>query len=187
MSNKTLKHMTVTEFAEHQGVSQERISKLKKDGRLVLEVVNGKEMICVDESDQKIMETASLGHSLAQGSSKSALTLFAGGTNAERLLNATVHQKEYQALQQEMQFKKECGELVEVERVRLAVGGIASERRQSLERLPDRLSDQLANISDSTAIHKLLSTEFDLMMLDLVARLKQLNSVINMGVADATD
>lgn len=171
------KHLTITQYAEHQGVSQERISKLKKDGRLVMEEVNGKLMVNVEASDLKIMQTAGQGQSLVQGTSKSSLALFSGSTNAERLINATVHEKEYKALQQEMIFKKECGELVEVERVRLAFGAIGAELRQALERLPDRLADQVATMSDATEIHKVLSVEFDQMLLDLVARLNNFRGV----------
>jgi phage terminase Nu1 subunit (DNA packaging protein) len=173
----TDKYLTITQYAEHQGVSQERISKLKKDGRLVMEVVNGKSLVNVEASDVKIMETAGQSQSLVQGTSKSSLALFSGGTNAERLINATVHEKEYKALQQEMMFKKECGELVEVERVKLAFGAIGAELRQALERLPDRLADQLATMSNATEIHKVLSVEFDQMLLDLVARLNKFRGV----------
>jgi terminase small subunit / prophage DNA-packing protein len=66
------------------------------------------------------------------------------------------------------------GELVNADAVRRAVTTLAATVRAGFERVPDKLSERLAVLSDPTACHALLAVEIDQVLADLAAGARQL-------------
>lgn len=169
--------VSFTEFAKQQGISQAMVSKLFKAGRLVTVVKEGRKKPLIDSvaSEKLIASTtdfarAENGANAKPGVKSKAVEKFIDASDLDgEIKRSRAHEAEYRALQTELDFKKESGELVDAQLVKVAVASIAVELRQGLERMPDRLADKLCLMVDPLEVHKFLAVQFDELMKDVSA------------------
>lgn len=93
-----------------------------------------------------------------------------------RFNNARAEKAEYQAMLAKLEVEEKYRTVVSVESVRQQGSELGSILLNALTNLPDRLSDELATLDDSREIHKLLTTELNLMIIDIRQKLGTLNS-----------
>lgn len=185
--------MTFSQFAEHIDVSPAFVTKLKDQGRLVLIEKPGrkKPMVNVEASVrlyQNTMDMAKAGNGRSQKNGRGSLPA-SSAINDEQLLaevkQSQAHEMKFKALQTELKYLKEAGELVEADLVKLTVTNIFTDVRLGLERLPDRIADKLSTMEDPLSIHEFLTKELDAAMLDISEALKH-NTIIDMEADDVT-
>lgn len=160
-------------FARLQQFSAPYVSKLAKQGRLVL-TENGQ--VLVAESIARIKQTADPAaqhvaerHALNKGQSTQTTAPIEykpaehknTGITADDFHIARARRETHEANMAELKEQKIRGELVEALAVKRAITGNAVATRQALERLPDRLSTMLAAETDPAKIHALLTQELD--------------------------
>lgn len=158
-------------FARLQQFSAPYVSKLAKQGRLVLDE-NGQ--VLVAESIARIKQTADPAaqhvaerHALNKGYQPAAPIEYKPtehkntGITADDFHLARARRETHEANMAELKEQKIRGELVEALAVKRAITGNAVATRQALERLPDRLSTMLAAETDPAKIHALLTQELD--------------------------
>lgn len=93
-----------------------------------------------------------------------------------RFNNARAEKAEYQAMLARLEVEEKYKTVVSVESVRQQGSELGSVLLNALTNLPDRLSDELATLDDSREIHKLLTTELNLMIIDIRQKLGTLDS-----------
>lgn len=93
-----------------------------------------------------------------------------------RFNNARAEKAEYQAMLAKLEVEEKYRTVVSVESVRQQGSELGSVLLNALTNLPDRLSDELATLDDSREIHKLLTTELNLMIIDIRQKLGNLDS-----------
>lgn len=156
-------------FARLQQFSAPYVSKLAKQGRLVL-TENGQ--VLVAESIARIKQTADPAaqhvaerHALNKGYQPAAAIEYKPAEHktitADDFHIARARRETHEANMAELKEQKIRGELVEALAVKRAITGNAVATRQALERLPDRLSTMLAAETDPAKIHALLTQELD--------------------------
>lgn len=69
----------------------------------------------------------------------------------------------------QLRLRVMAGELVEAERVRRAITTLAATARSGFERVPDKLAERLAVLTDAHECHALIATEIDQVLADLAA------------------
>lgn len=93
-----------------------------------------------------------------------------------RFNKARAAKAEYQAELARLEVEERYKTVVSAELVRHQGSELGSVLISALTNLPDRLSDELATLADSRDIHKLLTTEINLMILDIRKKLGALDS-----------
>lgn len=93
-----------------------------------------------------------------------------------RFNKARAAKAEYQAELARLEVEERYKKVVSAELVRHQGSELGSVLISALTNLPDRLSDELATLADSRDIHKLLTTEINLMILDIRKKLGALDS-----------
>lgn len=93
-----------------------------------------------------------------------------------RFNKARAAKAEYQAELARLEVEERYKKVVSAELVRHQGSELGSILISALTNLPDRLSDELATLADSRDIHKLLTTEINLMILDIRKKLGALDS-----------
>lgn len=166
--------LSLSGFAQLQGVRPSYITKLKGDGRLVL-TDDGK--VRVAESMERIKQTAggridvSARHAAARaaGGDEKPLAVPNEGTGektpqnakaqdgSERLVDAKLRKESAQADQEEMKAAQMRGELIPREAVDDAMKFIGGAVRAALDVFPDQTAPIVAPISDLAEIHETLT------------------------------
>jgi phage terminase Nu1 subunit (DNA packaging protein) len=156
--------MTQAAFARLIGVSSERVRQYREQGYFSLEA-DGK--IDVDKALVALGQNLDLDRASpdagifgASDGPKSYDDLEDDEISRQRVL-ADLRYKAGRAWREQMKAKHEAGQLVEreeAERVLFEAGRIT---RQNLSGIPDRLSAQLAGMTDASEIHALLKSEID--------------------------
>ena len=164
-----------SQFAALQGFSVGYVTKLKQQGRLVL-TREGK--VDVEASVRRIRDTEDPNRSEVRARWRaerpapvnSAVTSdIAPGADAEtsgdgsemNYQDARAMKERFLALQAQADYQRSVGELVSSSDVRLAALNLGTLLRTSLEGLPDRLSAELAALSEPEAIRARLVEEVE--------------------------
>lgn len=144
-------------------------------------------LVNVEASQRLIKQTTDLGRASngqnaksatgSTGSSVAVIKALSDEALAGEMKLAMLHKAQYDAKQTELDYRRDAGDLIDAEMVRLAVTGISTGLRQNLERLPDRLADKLCLMTDRLEVQKYISTELDLAMADMAEAIKN-NAVI---------
>lgn len=173
---------TLTEFAAYMGVSAPYVSKLKKQGRLVMVAVDGKDAVDFALSEKLIRNTtdpakADNGSNAKPGAgSRAVLDVGTGNKLDLTYKQARTHEAAFRAKLTELEFRERDGALVDAGKVRRAAVNIAAMARAAFEKIPDKLSERMAAESDAQQCHALLCAEIDLVLADLAAACKNLSA-----------
>lgn len=152
--------MTKAEFAKHRGVSKPYITKLAKNGVLVMRggkvdvratdlVLDDRPVDDVDASPAQVApatpQPRPAGESLAQAGAS-----FGQARTIEMVFRAKLRRLEFETKQ---------GRLIEAEAVRKTIIDAARALRDGILGLPDRLATVLAAETDAKKVHVTLKTE----------------------------
>lgn len=167
-----VKELSQTEYAAARGVSPAYVTKLKRQGRLVL--TPGRK-VNVEATDRLIESTRDparggdrrpgAGDGLGDGASAretAAPGANADGSRAGRESNsgynvAATRERVAKARLAELELAEKTGQLVRKEEVAAAIFGLSRQAMESLDAMADRLASQLAAESDVTRVHALLT------------------------------
>lgn len=155
--------MTQAEFARHLGRNKSYVTRLKQAGRLVM----AGRQVAVEASLEKIRGTASperdqVAARFAEPGDDQRVPLGPDGGSQPTGSDVTTYQtarakkEHYLALQAEADYRQNIGELLEADQVRFVAADAGARLRSMLERLPDRLADELAAIDDPQRVRALL-------------------------------
>lgn len=98
------------------------------------------------------------------------------GDAVVRFNNARAAKAEYQAMLAKLEVEERYKTVVSVESVHQQGSELGSVLVNALSNLPDRLSDELATLDDPRKIHELLTSELNLMIIDIREKLGALDS-----------
>ena len=190
MSDKRDKLVSASELSRQSGVTKQTISRKIKSRILqpVEYTASGRPLFDLDSS-LKILDEQ---QSFDDDKSNQQLLLNKGGrpksvvsddeqsnTNQHnddvtRFNRARADKAVYQAQLVQIEVEEKLRTVVSTESVRQQGAELGSVLINALTNLPDRLSDELATIDDSREIHKLLTSEINMMIIDIR---KQLGAV----------
>ena len=166
---------TLTEFAAHFGVSAPYVTKLKKQGRLVMVTVDGKELVDFALTEKLIRNTtdpakADNGANAKPGAGSRVVQDVGSGNRLDLTYKqARTHEAAFRAKLTELEFREREGMLVEADKVRRSAVSLAAMTRSAFEKIPDKLADRLAAEAEPAACHAMLVAEIDLVLADLAA------------------
>lgn len=195
MSDKKQNFVSASELSRHAGVTKQTISRKIKNKILlpVSHTDSGRPLFDLDSAlkiladlkpfdDEKSNQSLLLnrGGRPKQNNDDLPFSPNGGETNSEdatvRFNNARAARAEYQAMLAKLEVEEKYRTVVSVESVRQQGSELGSVLVNALTNLPDRLSDELATLDDSREIHKLLTTELNLMIIDIRQKLGNLDS-----------
>lgn len=185
---------TRSEFARIRGCSGPYVTKLGHQGRLVLDA-SGKlidvdaTIALLDRTDdparggdrtgKPLVATSASASSVqaeGQGVALPAVPAAAGGDSRQRQADgdsayksAATRERIAKARMAELELAEKAGTLVLKAEVDAAIFGLARQAMDALDAIPDRLSVQLAALTDAGAVHKLLSDELRHVMQEMAA------------------
>lgn len=190
MSDKNKPLVSASELSRHSGITKQTISRKIKN-KILLPVKytdSGRPLFELDSSLKILKEQ----QSFDDDKSNQQLLLNKGGRPKKtpddlqnfqnendavvRFNKARAAKAEYQAELARLEVEERYKTVVSAELVRHQGSELGSVLISALTNLPDRLSDELATLADSRDIHKLLTTEINLMILDIRKKLGALDS-----------
>lgn len=192
MSDKNKTLVSASELSRHSGITKQTISRKIKN-KILLPVKytdSGRPLFELDSSLKILKEQ----QSFDDDKSNQQLLLNKGGRPKKtpddlqnfqnenendavvRFNKARAAKAEYQAELARLEVEERYKTVVSAELVRHQGSELGSVLISALTNLPDRLSDELATLADSRDIHKLLTTEINLMILDIRKKLGALDS-----------
>ena len=192
MSDKKQNLVYASELSRRAGVTKQTISRKVKNKILLPTsfTESGRPLFDLDSSlkilaEQKTFDDDKSNHQLVlnRGGRPKAISdsddLQNNPNNNDavvRFNNARAEKAEYQAMLAKLEVEEKYRTVVPVESVRQQGSELGSVLLNALTNLPDRLSDELATLDDSREIHKLLTTELNLMIIDIRQKLGNLDS-----------
>lgn len=190
MSDKKQNLVYASELSRHSGVTKQTISRKIKN-QIILPASfteSGRPLFDLDSSlkilaEQKPFNDDKSNHQLLLNKGgrptktpDDLLDSQTGNDAVVRFNNARAEKAEYQAMLARLEVEEKYKTVVSVESVRQQGSELGSVLLNALTNLPDRLSDELATLDDSREIHKLLTTELNLMIIDIRQKLGNLDS-----------
>lgn len=193
MSDKKQNFVSASELSRRAGVTKQTISRKIKNkillpasftesGRALFDLDSALKML----ADQKTFDDDKSNHQLVlnrggrpkivSDSDADDLQNNPNNNATVRFNNARAEKAEYQAMLAKLEVEEKYRTVVSVESVRQQGSELGSILLNALTNLPDRLSDELATIDDSREIHKLLTAELNLMIIDIRQKLGTLDS-----------
>ena len=190
MSDKKQNLVYASELSRRAGVTKQTISRKVKNKILLPTsfTESGRPLFDLDSAlkiltDQKTFDDDKSNHQLVLNRggrpkivSDADLDSQTGNDAVVRFNNARAEKAEYQAMLARLEVEEKYKTVVSVESVRQQGSELGSVLLNALTNLPDRLSDELATLDDSREIHKLLTTELNLMIIDIRQKLGNLDS-----------
>ena len=192
MSDKKQNFVSASELSRRAGVTKQTISRKVKNKILLPTsfTESGRPLFDLDSAlkilaYQKTFDDDKSNHQLVlnRGGRPKAISdsddLQNNPNNTDavvRFNNARAEKAEYQAMLAKLEVEEKYRTVVSVESVRQQGSELGSVLLNALTNLPDRLSDELATLDDSREIHKLLTTELNLMIIDIRQKLGNLDS-----------
>lgn len=194
MSDKKQNFVSASELSRRAGVTKQTISRKVKNKILLPTsfTESGRPLFDLDSAlkilaEQKAFDDDKSNHQLVLNrggrpkivSDSDADDLQNNPNNNDavvRFNNARAEKAEYQAMLARLEVEEKYKTVVSVESVRQQGSELGSVLLNALTNLPDRLSDELATLDDSREIHKLLTTELNLMIIDIRQKLGTLDS-----------
>ncbi|MFQ0992928.1 hypothetical protein [Gilliamella apicola] len=193
MSDKKQNFVSASELSRRAGVTKQTVSRKIKNkillpvastesGRLLfdlessLKILEEQKPFNDDQSNQQLLLNRG-GRPKQSDDLTDDLQHSQNGNDAVvRFNNARAAKAEYQAALAKLEVEQRYGTVVSVESVRQQGSELGSVVVNALTNLPDRLSDELATLDDSRKIHKLLTTELNLIIIDIRQKLGILDS-----------
>lgn len=174
-----MKTGTLSEYAAHADVSPAYVTKLKKQGRIVLVKQDGRELVNFDATDRLVANTADLARARNGANAKpdrepsapapeeppagaAALTGGGGGSAAgvdAVFRKAQAQERVFSAKRAELEFKRLSGELLEKAGVERTVFNMFRLLRDHAFQAPQRAAVRVMTMSDPREIENVISEE----------------------------
>lgn len=151
------------EYAAHINASPAYVTKLGKQGRLVLVKRDGRELVDFDASDAKVRANTDLGRA-GNGVNGGGTGRAASNEVGDLFRKAQTQERAFSARLLELRFRKESGSLVPIDDVRAAYARRIAGLREALLQIPARLAPVLAAEGDEVKVHDLLQDELFLVL-----------------------
>jgi hypothetical protein len=152
--------MTKTEYAKHRGVSKPYITKLAKNGALVLRGgkldVRASDTVLEDKPVDDVDPPPAQASPAGPPPQPAAESLGQPGASFGR---ARTIEMVFRAKLRRLEFETKQGRPIEAEAVRKTIADAVRSLRDGILGLPDRLATVLAAESDSKKVHVTLKTE----------------------------
>jgi len=152
--------MTKTEYAKHRGVSKPYITKLAKNGVLVLRGgkvdVRASDTVLDDKPVDEVDPPPAQASPAGPAPRPAAESLGQAGASFGQ---ARTIEMVFRAKLRRLEFETKQGRLIEAKAVRKTIAEAVRSLRDGILGLPDRLATVLAAESDSKKIHVTLKTE----------------------------
>jgi hypothetical protein len=156
----TPRPMTKTEYAKHRGVSKPYITKLAKNGVLVLRGgkvdVRASDTVLDDKPVDDVDPPPAQASPVGPPPRPAAESLGQAGASFGQ---ARTIEMVFRAKLRRLEFETKQGRLIEAEAVRKTIAEAVRSLRSGILGLPDRLATVLAAESDSKKVHVTLKTE----------------------------
>jgi phage terminase Nu1 subunit (DNA packaging protein) len=161
--------VSFSEYAAHIGSSAPYVSKLRKQGRLVIVIdANGKERVDQELTDRLLKNTADPSRAgnganakPSAGTTISSNIIESGKVN-EVFMRAKSAEAVHRAKLLEMKYKTLSGKLLDTDEVHQTQFELARQVRDAMMSIPPRLQDVLAAESDPSVVGALLTAEIRL-------------------------
>lgn len=195
MSDKKQNFVSASELSRHAGVTKQTISRKIKNKILlpVSHTDSGRPLFDLDSAlkiladlkpfdEEKSNQSLLLNRGGRPKQNNDDLPFSQNGNeiNGEdatvRFNNARAARAEYQAMLAKLEVEERYKTVVSVESVHQQGSELGSVLVNALSNLPDRLSDELATLDDPRKIHELLTSELNLMIIDIREKLGALDS-----------
>lgn len=192
MSDKNQPLVSASELSRHSGITKQTISRKIKNkillpvkytdsGRPLFELYSSLKILKEQQpfDDDKSNQQLLLNKGGRPKKTPDDLQNFQNENENDavvRFNKARAAKAEYQAELARLEVEERYKTVVSAELVRHQGSELGSVLISALTNLPDRLSDELATLADSRDIHKLLTTEINLMILDIRKKLGALDS-----------
>jgi hypothetical protein len=157
---------TLSAYARHINASAPYVTKLKSQGRLVLQQENGKEVVNFEMSDRLIRNTTDMGRAgngrsaTQDGSSSRPVEPLADGARTDvTFRKAQAHEKAYAAKIEELRYREMAGELIKVSVVESVWSHAMAGMREHMLQIRARLAPMLANETDAHKVEQMLEIE----------------------------
>ena len=165
------------QYAEHIGASPAYVSKLKKQGRLVVVKDDaGRDVVDFAMSDRLVRNTTDMGRarnganaSPGRAPSVPLEPVSSGGRVDAIYRQAQAQERAYAAKMAEIDYKKAIGELVVAADVHAELARVFATVKEALLQIPARLSAVLAAESDQERVHETLQSEIHAALMHLKA------------------
>lgn len=158
---------SLSQYAAHIDASPAYVTKLKKQGRLVLREVDGRSVVDFELSDRLVRNTTDMGRARngANGVDRQREPSLPVQPFAERgrvdaiFRQAQAQERAYSAKLAELDYRERSGELVRRVVVERELAAKLVALRESLEVLADRLASVVAAESDAAACRRMIRDE----------------------------
>ncbi len=165
--------ITKSEFSTLLGKDKSYITRLKQAARLVLVVVDGKELVDVEASKLLIAQTADPSRAMGKGEKAQSVPKVAHSNyNDARTRNELA-----KAQTAELDLAVKMGKLVDAEAATVFAADLAATFRSALEVLPDRLAPELVPLNDTETTRAVLVESFEQVLTDLADKIKKWGEV----------
>ncbi len=165
---------SLSQYATHIGASPAYVTKLKKQGRIVMQQDGDKQVVNFDLSDRLIRNTTDMGRARnganagAQAPTAPIADVAAGPGRVDVIFRqAQAQERVFGAKLAELEYRKAVGELVRADDVRASLSRRAAAFREGLLQIPARLSAVLAAENDEARVHAALDAEIRTVLLQL--------------------
>jgi hypothetical protein len=151
--------MTKSEYAQHRGVSKPYITKLAKNGILVLR--GGKVDVVATDTvlDDRPVDDVNVPPATASVASPSRPAGESLGQTGASFGQARTVEMVFRAKLRRLEYETRQGKLIEAELVRKTIADAVRGVRDGILGLPDRLATVLAAESEAKKVHVALKTE----------------------------
>lgn len=170
------KFMTQTEYANHRGISQPRVSKMLKTGKIpasCIKRISGKKLIDMDKADAALAESLDRVYNpnpepRRKGSKKKNPTVpemkqtaDKAGTGGMTLSKAQQVQAQYKAALLKLEYESKSGKLIDAEVVEVETFNFARRVRDAIQNVPDRICAELASCTDVHQVREKLNAAYN--------------------------
>lgn len=157
---------SLSAYARHINSSPAYVTKLKGQGRLVMQEENGRQVVNFEMSDRLVRNTTDMGRAgngrsaSPDGASTRPVAPLADGERTDATFRkAQAHERAFAAKIEEWKYRELAGELIRVSAVETIWSTALAGMREHLLQLRARLAPQLAVETDATVIERLLEAE----------------------------
>lgn len=157
---KKSKNLTLTDYAKHRGVRLQAVQDALKYGRITKEKDGKLDPVKADEQWLKNTNAA-----LARGQKKTPAKVVDGEPD---YFKSRAMRESYEAELAKLEFEEKSGKLIDADKVRRQAFEIARITRDAVLSIPDRISAELAGITDQATIHSILTKELNNSLQEIV-------------------
>jgi len=162
--------MSQTEYGKHRGVSQQRVSAMIQRGKLAgcikkfgkyKKIDRDKADAALEQNLDRIMNKPGreYGENKQVTGKEIKQTTKAAGTTGLSLADAQKIQAQYKAALMKLEYEEKSGKLVEVKAVEQDAFNMARIVRDNILNIPDRISAELASMTDVHLVSEKLVAE----------------------------